>query len=35
MGEYKQAQSAVEVPGSAGTAMRRMTCSSVTDYDED
>jgi hypothetical protein len=35
MGEYKQAQSAVEVPGSARAATKRMTCSLVTDYDED
>lgn len=34
MGEYKQGQSAVEVPGSARTATKRMTCSLVTDYDE-
>ena len=35
MGEYKQVQSAAEVPGSARAATRRMTYSLVTDYDGD
>ncbi len=35
MGEYKQGQSAVEVPGSARAATKHTTCSLVTDYDGD
>jgi len=34
MGEYKQAQSAVEVPGSARAATKRTTYSLLMDYDE-
>ena len=34
MGEYKQAQSAVEVPGSARAATKRMTYSLLMGYDE-